>query len=165
MFDYSTKEETEYVSVPKSLAQKIKGVKETKVLEEEIRKYIEESKRDLRVNIESLDDDVLMYKASMVKAKNAFEQAKTEQLDASYAMWEKFDEELGQIRKKVAATKDAILPLKQELDDLNKKMASIRTWDLEKILELLKQISYYVDTESDSGKILKFLFENYKRSE
>src|SRR5688572_20798439 len=93
-----TIEEKEIVWLPKSLAEKVKQITDGKLLELEILKYAEESKSSLRQDIESIEEDVLQYRAFMVKAKNAFKEAKDEQLDASYALWEKFEDDLKGLR-------------------------------------------------------------------
>lgn len=156
-------EEKDLIWLPKSLVKKIKDIEDTKTIEAEIYKYIEESKKDLRINLESLDDDVLLYKAYMIKAKNAFEAAKNEQLEASYALWEKFDTELYEVRKKVEKVKEVMNPIKQELEELKTLMNSVKTYDIEKLLEVIKTIATYLSYDGDTAKVVRFLFENYKK--
>lgn len=154
-------EPKEIVWLPAGLAKKVKDIQDVKYLEDEIVKYVEQSKRNFKIEIESIDEDILQYRAFMIKAKNAFKEAKDEQLQASYDLWEKYEDDLTKIRDYVSTAKQAVTPLKQELDEIKRLMQEIDKYGIKDLLELIKEINshYYGET----ANMLKFLFDNYKK--
>ena len=157
-------EDKEIVWLPKKLADKVKGYQEEgKPYENIILQYLDESKNEVKSNLETLDEDVLQYKALMVKAKNAFKEAKEEQLSQSYEIWEDFDKELVSVRSKVEEMKNTISPIKSEIEDIKKLLDGVSSWEIEKFLEVIKEVSNYLAYEGDTAKILRFLFDNYKK--
>ncbi len=157
--------EKEYIYLPKDLVKKIKDLEDNKLIEQAIDEYFEETKRDLKVNLEEIDDRVLEYRGLMVKAKNEFKKAKEEQIEASYILWEEFDKEMPSIRTKIEALKNEISPITKELKELSIELNKVKTWEIKDLLEIVKEVSKYLDYNNDTGNILKFLFENYKRPE
>lgn len=154
-------EQKELVWLPASLAKRIKDIQDTKYLENEIVKYTEETKRNFKTEIECIDEDVLQYKAFMIKAKNAFKDAKDEHLNASYELWEKYETDLTKVRQYVNTVNLAIEPLKKELNDVKNLMQEIDKYGIKDLLELIKEVNshYYGET----ANMLKFLFDNYKK--
>lgn len=157
----TTEEEKDLVWLPKSLAADIKALESPYQMQALIAEYIEESKRDVKLNLENLDDSLITYKAQMISARNKFEEAKNKELDANYAMWEKFEEERPKIQEKVKSLIAELQPLKDELNGLKKALEGIHTYDIEKLVELVKAINY--NFHGETGEILKFLFNNYKK--
>lgn len=64
--------EKELVWLPKELAAKIKDIEGVEGLRKEILSYVDETKRDLRNDIEMMDEDILLYKAYMIQARDKF---------------------------------------------------------------------------------------------
>ena len=154
------KEKTELVWVPSSLANKIKAIQGTSGLEEEILSYIEDSKKDHLLSIESMDEDILLYRAKMIQARNAFREAKDAELDANYKLWEDYDKELSSVKSLVKEAKAVLEPLRQEIKDLNTEMGKLDLYRLIDFLAALKSVKHLVDSEKD---MVDFLFKNYKR--
>lgn len=155
--------EKEFVYLPKELAEKIKQIQDSKVIESIIIDYIDESKREIQANLENLDDDVIKYKGLMLKAKKAFEDAKNEQLTASYALWEKFEDERPNTTEKIESIVNLLNPLVNKLEEVNSLMAKVNLYDLEKFLKILSEISNLVGYNGQTAELLKFLFENFKK--
>lgn len=155
------KEEKDLVWLPKSLADKIKQIEDGRLLEAEIMRYAEQSKENLRIETESIEGDVLQYRAYMVKAKNAFKEAKEEQLTAAYALWEKFEDDMKGLREYVTKAKGAIEPLKNELLQVKQLMGEVDKWGIRELLSIVKELNsnYY----SESNNMLRFLLNNYKK--
>jgi chromosome segregation ATPase len=153
---------TEIVWLPASLAQKVKHITDGKLLEAEILKYAEQSKDSLRIDIESIGEDIVQYRAHMIKAKNAFREAKEEQLQASYEMWEKFEDDMKVLKGHVERAKSELQPLKDELNELKSLMNQVDKFGIGDLLSLIKSINsnYYGETAA----MIKFLFENYKKA-
>lgn len=155
-------EEKEFVYLPVSLARKIKDLGEGKVYEGLVLDYLNESKNEIKANLASLDDDVIRYKGLMIKAKQAFKEAKDEEIKNSYEMWESLDKELPSLKEKVESMKQSLLPLQSTLKEINSGMEVLRTYQIKELLEIVKEISQELSYDSKTGKILKFLVANYK---
>lgn len=155
------KEAREIVWLPKSIADKVKDIDSVQAIEAEILKYVENIKSDTRVSIEGIDDDIVQFRAAMIKARNSFKQAKEEELTSNYELWEKFENDLIPIRNKIQSLRDEIKPLKTDLEALRKDIDGVSSWQVKELLENLEKIRSLMYGES--GSILKFLFENYKK--
>lgn len=154
--------EKEIVWLPKELAKQVKEVIDDKQKEKLIAGFIEESKREIQSNLDELDESVIRYKGLMIKAKMAFEEAKSEQLSASYDLWDKFEKELPKVTEKVEKVKAQVEPLKKQMEEITKLMDGIRKYDVEKLLELVRELNSYLEYNGETAKILRFLFTNYK---
>lgn len=154
-------EKTDLVWLPESLAKKLKEVQDDKLIEDMILEYINETKTYLQTDIKNFEDEVLIYRGSMIKAKQAFKEAKDEQLNAMYALWEKSEKDIEQIRDLVGKAKKELEPLKKELDEIKILMSSIDKFGIQNLLEIIKELNshYYGETKD----IINFLFKNYKR--
>lgn len=156
-------EEKEFVYLPKSLAEKVKDLNEGRIKEEIILDYIKRSKDYIKSDVESLDEEVTMYAGSLIKAKNAFKKAKEEQLGEMYEMWEGFDKEFAGIKTKINSVVDLLKPLKEGFNDIKTQMDSVNKWDIESFLKIIKDISSYLNYDNETGKVLRFMFKNYKK--
>jgi chromosome segregation ATPase len=159
-------EERDLVWLPVKLAKQVKGLQDNgEEYEKIIISYIDASKREVQANLESLEEDLLQYRGLMVKAKQEFKKAKDEQLEASYALWQEFDKELPNTREKVETLKNELQPIKDQVDELSQSLNSISTYQIKDFLEVLQSISQYLSYDSDTGKMLKYLMETYKKPE
>lgn len=156
-------EEHDYVYLPKSLCLKLKQFRDSKEQEKLIEGFIKECKDDLKLNLESYDDELLIFKASMIKAKNAFEKVKQEELDASYKIWEKYDNELFELKNKVNNARLAIEPLKNDLKSLNEEFGKLPIYNIENAVKLIGQLDTVLSFNGETSKMLKFLVSNYKK--
>lgn len=68
--------EREIVWLPKSLAIKVKEVDDVKAIEELILNHVAECKGTLAAEVDNMDDDIIQFRAHMIRAKNAFVEAK-----------------------------------------------------------------------------------------
>ena len=155
-------EERDLVWLPKRLAEKIKDNTDKKLEEKLIVDYLDQSRSDVKANLESLDEDILRYKGLMAKARQAFREAKEEQLQANYDLWEKFDKELPKLSEKVEMLKNKVEPIKRQVQELNESLDKVRSYQIKDLVDLLKEISDALSYDSNTGKILKFLVKNYK---
>lgn len=154
-------EKKELVWVPARFKKEFEAIDDEGKKEYLILQYIQEAKNDLKYSIESLDDDVASFKGSMIKVRKAFEEAKNEQLTANYELWEKFDKELPSVTRKIDILNDKLTPLIKNFGIIEEKIGKIRTWEIDKLLELVEKLDSYLSYNNDTSKILKFLFENY----
>ncbi len=128
-----------------------------------VEEYIEESKRDLKVSMDYMDDEIIEYKAAMINARKKFKEAKEEMLEANYAMWEEFDNQKKNIQSKAEEMVKELGPLKGELNRIAILMHGIDTFKIERFLEILEKIKNHLYGEDRN--ILEFLLKNYQREE
>jgi archaellum component FlaC len=141
----------EYTYVPKRL---VKLLQDSEDHEKIIFEFIDESKREVRQNLESLDEDLLQYRAMMAKSKQAFREAKDEQCNAMYELWESYEPELGKVRTMAKNVAKELAPIKNAVLDLQKTIDGVSTYSLEKMVEIVKQVGSMSDDEKDMFKML-----------
>jgi prefoldin subunit 5 len=153
-------EEKELVWLPKSVVEKIKQLENS---DNFIQEYLDQSKRDIRANFETFDDEVLGYRASMIKAKSEFQKAADEAIKANYAVWQDFEENKKSLRSQVESCVAELRPLTEEVDRLSKEIAKVKTWDIERFVDMIEKLKSHLYGEERN--ILEFLINNYKKKE
>lgn len=152
-------ERTEYVGLwvtPKT-AERIKAYSnDKKAYENALMEYIKDVKDSLRSDIEGADEDIIQFKAKMITARDAFKAAKDEQLEATYELWEKYDAEISKVGNFVAAAKQVIIPLKNEVESLNNAVSGLNFSRLESCLNLIDRIN---NMSQQDREILEKLLE------
>ena len=151
--------EKEYIYVPKKLVEMVKSVTEPEEYERTIIKYMEEVKGDLRLNIESLDEDVTLFKAFMIEAKKRFKEAKEAQLKESYELWGSYEQELGVIRNRVDSFKNELMPLIEDLKEINSLFSQIKTYDISKLCDVIER---YSSLSKDNKEMMDFLIKEFR---
>jgi len=154
-------EQTEIVSMwvtPKA-AKEINMATDPETKERILIDYARRFNAEMKSDIEALDDDVAQYKGLLASYRQKLKETQKQHRDAVYSTWETFDNELEEVRKKSGKIADSMRPVKQELDDLNSKLDRLRSYDLERLLELINMINSNYNGETKD--ILKFLFESY----
>lgn len=152
-------EETDYIRLPKRLIDQIKDLDNA---DKVITKYIEESKRDIKNNLDFLEDEVIAYKGSMAKTRIAFNEAKEEALAANYKIWENFEEDKKQIWNKSKEIVESLKPLTEELSKINRAIDGLNTYRLD---ELMKTIQAFSGLWGENKEMMEFLMKNYKKDE
>jgi len=145
-----------------SQAKKLEALKEGD-LENFIFEYIQQSKRELSIQLDEMDEDIIQYKAAMIDARKKFKAAKEEMLEANWAMWEEFDEQKKSIRSKAEEVVEELKPLTGELSKISLMMNSIKQWEIERFLKMLNAIGEHLYGENKN--IIEFLVKNYKRDD
>lgn len=130
-----------------------------KVFDEYIDKVKEESKRDFKANLETLEEDVAIYTGLMLKVKQAFEKAKDEQLSLSYLVWENFEKEVPSIRNNVSKIVKILDPLETKLKYINEQLKKIDTWNIERVINA---ITAFNDLSAKNKQMFEFLINNFK---
>ena len=154
--------EQDLIWVDKEFANKFKEVKDdnkkAEILEEYLKSVQKTTRDEYRSSLEAMDEDAVMYQGLMLKTKKRFEELKNESLDAFYKMWEDYDAERGKIQKKVEDVSRLLEPLKNEINQINEALGKIRTWDFEKLLKTLRNVSALCEKDM---VMLEFLMKNY----
>jgi hypothetical protein len=142
-------EDKELVWLPKKIADIIKLAESEKAQEDIVIGYLDESRKDVRNNLEGLDYDLLQYRATMAKTKQAFRDAMEEQLEASNDLWENIDSQIPKLRRKIQPIVDSLKPVVDTLNLIDTRLKSINTYQLERIHEILCKI------QNSSPSVLK----------
>jgi len=157
----STKtDEKEYVSayVSKEVAKQIKAL-EGETPDGLMLEYIKSCKKDMQLNIESMDEDVLMFKGMLARVRRDFKQAKDDHLDTSYQIWQDYAKDIPELTKYVKTAVDQLRPLKEELESIQALMKDLSHWKIKDLIESISMISRAM--EGQNKEMLKFLMENY----
>ena len=131
-----------------------------KALDDYLETVTEEAKRDFRVSFESLEDDVAIFKGLMTTVKLAFEKAKNEQLNASYGLWEKFEDEIPSVKLKTEQMIETLSPLCEKLNEVDSLFKKIKTFEIDRLYESIKNIS---DLYGKNKEMVEFLLKNLKK--
>lgn len=141
-----------YVSKEKAEEfNKLKGVVHD---DDIIQQYLDETKRDIKIDLDSLNDDILQYKAMASKWHKEMSKAYDSQVEKTELLFEKFDEQRPFFNEKVDQLKHAIQPVNSMIKDLEISMSKINSWKIEKLLDLINKISMMSGREKE---MLKFL--------
>jgi predicted RNase H-like nuclease (RuvC/YqgF family) len=158
------KENKKYVSLylPESIADKLNAMEEdgvNAIMDE----YMEHTKRDLKSTMDSMDDEIIQYKAFMIDARKKFKAAKEAELEANWALWDEFEDQKKSLHNKAQQAADQLKPLTEELTKISSLMNGIDKWGIGGFLEMLKEVKNHLHGEDRN--ILEFLVKNYKKGE
>lgn len=117
------------------------------------------SRDDFVASLDGLEEDVAIYKGLMLNVKQAFEKAKNEQLESSYELWLKFEEDMPIIKEKTQKIIDTLNPLCNKLTEMNDLMSKMNTYDFEKLISAIEKFAGLYGRNKD---MVEFLFNNYK---
>jgi chromosome segregation ATPase len=144
-------------------AKLIKETEDPETKEKMLVQAAKEIKGSMQAEIDMLDDEVVRYKGMMASFKQKFREVKRVQLEQMEDIWEEYQKELAQIKSQMSKLEEAIAPVARQAADLNKNLQQLRSYDLEKLLELLESIDRAYSGESKH--IMDHLFKTYKREE
>lgn len=147
------------VWLPKSLVKEVKKLESDEELEKLILKHIEDSKLSITAELAELDDQVLMYRGLMVKARNEFKKAKDEELESFTAIWDHYEKDIKNIRQKVEEVKNALQPLKDEVAAVKGMMNEIYVYDFKTLIGVIREFSQLY---GENKNMIEFLINNYK---
>ena len=157
------KKEKEYVHlyVSTTLAKQLKAL-EGDTPDGLLLTYIEQCKKDIQASIESMDEDILMFKGMLARVRKDFKQAKDEQLETSYQIWEDYAKQMPEITKYVESAVAKLTPLRNELKQIQALMNDLSHWKIKDLIDGMSMISRAM--EGQNKEMLKFLMENFKQS-
>lgn len=136
-----------------------KNEERLKALDDYIETVAEKTREDFKANLESLEEDVAIYKGLNLKVKQSFEKAKNESLSASYTLWEEYQKELPSLEKKVKVLTDKLTPLAATINQLNELMGKIDTFNIEKLIDAIEKMSGLYGRQKN---MITFLIKNFK---
>jgi len=139
----------------------LKGELEKRKMFDDHMKTVKQSiQSEYKTQLESLDDDTVIFRGMLLKAKKAFTDVKVEYVESSYEVWEKFENELPSVRGKVSELTETLNPLKESLTEINDLLKKIDTYGIEKVLDVIERITILY---GENKEMVKFLINNFKR--
>ena len=140
-------EEKELVWVPKEKATQLKAAESENAQMAIIDDIIAKTKRSMRIDLEALDEDVLVFKGTLLQYKKAYSEALNAHLDATYKLWEDIDSKLPNMRSKAEKTVAGFAIIAPELqkvsdtiDGITRKIESVNAYQLKNMVELIETI-------------------------
>jgi len=158
----------EYISayVPKEFAEKFRKIDSDEqkhiAFDEYLKTVQEKSKNEFKANLESLDEDTAIYTGLMLKVKQAFEKAKDEQLNPSYATWESFDKEIPSIKQKTSEIVSLLKPITEELEKIRYLLGCINTYSFDQISNSIATFQSLANGNRDLFEIMCTYFNMKK---
>jgi len=125
-----------------------------KILEEYIKSLRKSFQDEYQTNIQMLEEDLIMLKALNLKVKQAFEKAKNEALDASYEIWEKYEEEIPKFNDKIKRLLRVLEPLSEKLEKINSLLSEINIRELQQLADLITRFSNMNEKEKRVFELL-----------
>jgi len=101
----------------------------------------------------------------MVNARRDFEKTKNEELNAMYDIWNKFETDIVKVRKNITDVVKELQPLKDEVESINELLSKTNSYQINDLLKTVNELQSALSYNSETGKILKFLFKTYKKEE
>lgn len=156
------KEEKKYVSfyLPVETADRLKDVTDAGEIEKEIVNYIEKTKEEFRNELACFDDDILMFRGQLVKAKHSFKDAYEEYRAANYGVWETFQDDVRKAKDFVAEAEKTLKPVAAAFQEIEALMKAFHKWDLEALLKLMNELN---SSSTNTKEMIRYLMENFKR--
>ena len=126
----------------------------------EFLKAIENKKIDVKCQIESLEEDVLLFKGIGIKYKTELEKVYNEQSNQLEKIWEDFNAS-DKIAKQSQKIKNALSPIVETIKSINKELDSVSTYKIENLISVIEKFNHM--TESDK-KLLEVLLNSQKEN-
>jgi len=121
-------------------------------------KVIEDKKIDVKYQIESLEEDVLLFKGIGIRYKIELEKIYNEQSLQLEKMWE--DLNCGdKIEKQVRKIRSTLSPVIETMKSINKEFDSISTYKVENLISVIEKFNNMTATDK---KLLEILLNSQK---
>jgi hypothetical protein len=123
-------------------------------------KAIENKKLDVKCQIESLEEDVLLFKGIGIRYKNELEKVYNEQSTQLEKIWEDFN--CGdKIARQAQKIKSTLSPVIETMKSINKEFDSVSTYKVENLISVIEKFNNM--TAADK-KLLEILLNSQKQS-
>lgn len=168
-FPNKNNEKTVYVSgfIPESVVKRLEVVKDSTTLEQVIETEFKHVKNDIKNSLDLMGDNVIMFKAEMIKYRNAYKEALETELNANYQLWESYDIQKSELKNKIKSTIDTLQPLrnelanlKEELNQISKLANQVNDYQINRLIETIKNLTLLNDSNKE---MIDFLIKNFKK--
>lgn len=156
-----TNQERELIWVPKEVAIKYEQLSE-EGRDNLILQYIDSVKQSIKNEISYLDEDILMFRGAMVKARQDFKKTKDEELENISEIWHNAEDEISLVKNKINNIRKEVEPLSEDIKEINNLLTSIFSYKIENLVEALKFIN---NQTTETKELIKFLIEKTNKME
>ena len=123
-------------------------------------KAIEDKKFDIKNEIESLDEQVLIFKGIGLKYKNEFEKVYSEQAQQIEKIWMDFN--CGdKIYKQAKKIKDDLAPISECISSINSTLNNLSIYKIQDLINLIEKFNSMSDKDKE---LLKLLIDKEKEN-
>lgn len=125
-----------------------------------INQYFESEKNWIKSEMQQIDDNLLQYRALMLKTREAVKEAHKEHYDKINDFWDDISKSIPSFRQKVENINKELKPIVSELQQIKTLINDTSTYSLERIMLLVDKFSSM--TEKDK-EFFMVLFEHSKK--
>ena len=115
---------------------------------------IKDRKLGITQDIESLDDDLLRFKAFSLKYKTELQKVYDEQSDKLEKLFENCGDIQSKMYLKIEETKTKLNPITDKIKEVNKTLESLNTYKIERVIELLNTFNKMSEEDKRLFEIL-----------
>lgn len=145
--------DTEFIRIPKTWIEAITEA-DSKVEQERIfYKVINDRKLDIAYAIESMDDDLLQFKAYGLRYQNALEKIYAEQCEKIEKVWDNFNVQ-DKLYDKIKELEGKLRPTVSTIKEISQNLERIDTYRLKETIDLLNTFSNMNDENKDILRML-----------
>jgi len=134
-------EQKELIWVPKAMKETIEKMDSDQEKLKLVDEYIKNRKLDITYSIESLDDDLLMFKAFSLKYKTELQKVYEEQGDKLEKLFEDCGDIQSKMHQKIKETKDKLEPIISNIKSINETLDKVNTYKIEKVIDLIEKFN------------------------
>lgn len=154
--------EKEFIWVPAEKAAEFKAAESENAQLAIIDNIIASTKRNMRADLEVLDEDVLQFRGMLLKYKKAYSEALQVHYDATYKIWEDIDSKIPNMKRKAeqsvaefAVIAPELEKVSSQIDMITARIEKVNIYQLTHMVELVQAIQNTDDaTKAILGKVL-----------
>ena len=161
----NTKEHTEYTSVYLTKEDKVQfeANKDNYDLQLNIiNKYFTSEKKWIKDEMQQIDDNLLQYRALLLRTREAVKEAQNEHYDKINDFWDEIAKGIPSFKDKVEKITEKISPILFELEKIKNMLNNVSTYQLEGIMKL---VSTFSNMSNKDKEFFMILFEHSKNKE
>ena len=178
LHDFDKKEPWLSLYITPALASEIKAIEDTyeitasqlkDILQDrdavtrELAKHLKDTKESLADHALGMDEAILRYRADMLNFRDSFKKAKDEELDATYSLWEKYEEDVKSLRAKVNESVLALKPLTEALAKVSEGLYKLSKNDASvSFNSIMTMVERYEALPEASKKVFGKFLDTYK---
>jgi len=150
-------EQKELIWVSKEVKETIEKMESDQEKLKLVDKMINDRKLDITYAIESLDDDLLVFKAFSLKYKTELQKVYDEQSDKLEKLFENCGDIQSKMYLKIEETKTKLEPIISKIKSINETLEKVNTYKIERLIELIEKFNRM--SEEDK-KLFEILIKN-----
>lgn len=141
-------DECEYTKIPKEWHEKLKKMQSYEEQEAFFFKAIEDKKKDIKSEIENMEDSLVEFKAFGLRYKRELEKIYNEQQEQLVNMWEELN--LGDsLYEKVKEMRSKIKPLIDDVNTVKDGLKGVDTYRIEQLIKVMREYEYLSSSQKE----------------